>query len=438
VLEPGRETRLRIAVGARSRIRGRALRQDGSPVPTPVARVFAPRQPGGSDARAVAFVRGDEEGRFELAWSAFAPLGLGRLTVSDQDLMFGFGSSPGEAAPLIGSLELDLGTPPAEELLVVLEPTLAIDGRVLDPDGRGARATVRVLPHGAPSLHQLMSMCGVQTHSWAEADGSFRFVGLPAGRFDVVAISGDWARAVLEDVPAGASDLALRFSVPRPVAIEVEIVCPAAELAQAIVLRGELDALDGAGIDAPPLAAQTSCTDPLGWPESALGLYYGSEGDITELGNVRFDYWPIKGSSTTIQLDEGLYWLGAKGKAASGAQCFPVGTGLVRVSAGTYKLRFELAPTSSVEGRVLGPAAADLSAALYLPDGRPLPLDVRREVMRAEAELGAQGTFYFERVPIGELELRLGTAEELRANRSRWSRRIEVRLGEPLALEIEL
>lgn len=116
----------------------------------------------------------------------------------------------------------------------------------------------------------------------------------------------------------------------------------------------------------------------------------------------------------------------------------PVGTGLVRVSEGTYKLRFELAPTTTVEGRVRGPGAADLAAALYLPDGRPLPLDVRREVMQAEAELGAQGTFYFARVPIGALELRLGTTEELRAGRSRWSRRIGVKSGEPLVLAIEL
>jgi hypothetical protein len=58
--------------------------------------------------------------------------------------------------------------------------------------------------------------------------------------------------------------------------------------------------------------------------------------------------------------------------------------------------------------------------------------------MRSEAELGAQGTFYFARVPVGELELRLGTTDELRAGRWRWSRKIEVRPGEPLKLEVEL
>jgi RNA polymerase sigma-70 factor, ECF subfamily len=437
VLEPGREARLRIAVGARHKLRGRAVKQDGSPVPTPCARAFAQGRPGRMDARAVAYVSGDEEGHFELSWSTLEPLGSGQLSVSDQDLMFWSGGTPKDVAPLAASRELDLDAPPDEELVVVLAPTLAIDGRVLDPEGRGARATVRLLPGGDASP-TLISLNGDEPQTWTEDDGTFSFVGLPAGSFDVTASADKWARAVLEDVPAGTNDLTLRFSGPRPVKVEVEIVCPTTELKQAIVLRGELDVLDSDGIDAPQLAEQATYTDPLGWPESALGLYYGSEGDTTEHGSVMFNYWPIKGSATTIQLEEGLYWFGAKGRAASGSELFPVGTGLVRVSEGTYKLRFELAPTSSVEGRVRGPAAADLAAALYLPDGRPLPIDVRREVMRVEAELGAQGTFYFARVPVGPLELRLGTVDELRAGRWRWSRKIEVRAGEPLTLEIEL
>jgi RNA polymerase sigma factor (sigma-70 family) len=438
VLEAGRDARLRIAVGDRSKIRGRVVKQDGSPVPLPAVRVYAPRQPEGMDARVIAFVHGDEQGRFELAWSSFAPLGAGRLAVCDKDLLFGFSNQRGEAAPLIACLELDLDAPPEEELVVVLEPTLAIEGRVLDPEGRGARATVRARPHGDPASSPLLRMRGVQTQVWADADGSFCFVGLPAGSFDIAASSDDWARAVVEDVPAGTTDLELRVSGARPVTVEVEIVCPSVELKQAIVLRGELDAFDSSRIDAPALAAQSSYTDPLGWPQTALGLYYGSEGDLTEDGSVMFNYWPIEGSSTKIELEEGLYWFGAKGRAANGSELFPVGTGLVRVAQGTYKLRFELAPTTTLEGRVSGPGAADLAAALYLPDGRPLPLDVRRNTMQAEAELGAQGTFYFARVPAGELELRLGTPDELRAGRSRWSRTIEARSGEPLKLEIEL
>lgn len=87
-----------------------------------------------------------------------------------------------------------------------------------------------------------------------------------------------------------------------------------------------------------------------------------------------------------------------------------MGTGLMRVEAGTHKLSIQLRPAVELPGR--------------------------REEMRAIWELGARGTFSFASVPTGSLELRVGTWDEL--EQGRWRARRELLLEPPAAQHVEI
>jgi len=80
---------------------------------------------------------------------------------------------------------------------------------------------------------------------------------------------------------------------------------------------------------------------------------------------------------------------------------------------------------------------ADLCVALALPDGRLVPVDVRRERMSALVELGADGRFAVSSVPSGTLDLRLGSPEQLRRGRWQRSTRVVVRPGETTRVELD-
>lgn len=170
-----------------------------------------------------------------------------------------------------------------------------------------------------------------------------------------------------------------------------------------------------------------------------LGLWYGESGRTDKRGKMSFDLTSAKQFPHTLELDEGLGWIGVKAKTADGDYTFPVGTGLVRLNAGEHELTFHQSPGSRVEGRVLGvPPNAGLFVAIATPEGDLLPLDVRRDELREMTELGAPGTFAFSLVPEGDRELRVGTRQELAAGRWRLREPFEARRGAPVRLEVEL
>jgi hypothetical protein len=167
-------------------------------------------------------------------------------------------------------------------------------------------------------------------------------------------------------------------------------------------------------------------------------LWSGAGNAADELGRTLFVLTEMKENPTTLELDDGLMWIGAKAEAKDGNTSFPIGTGLVHVAPGEYRLRFELTPTGSIEGRVRGgPAGRELFVALAR-GGELLTLDVRQREMRSLCALGADGYYRFPLVPAGALELRVGTREELATGR--WTKREEFQLarGAKLALDVQL
>ena len=266
---------------------------------------------------------------------------------------------------------------------------------------------------------------------------------MPPGLYDVEASSSEhgivWARSIT----APAEDVVVQLGEPRLATVHIEVTCPE-PLKQLIVLQARLQPNPGVADDTPRLAASTEVTGPFGWPDAALGLWYGAQGYSGPLGTAMFGSWLIKGSTTTRQLAPGLVWLGAKGRTERGALCFPSGTGLVRIEEGEHVVRIALALAGSVRGRITGaPRDTLLAVALATDDGRLVPLDGRRGELEAIVDVGAGGAFFVGLVPAGELELRVGHPSELlRSDGSPGGalvrRRIEVVPTETLELEIEL
>jgi len=343
-----------------------------------------------------------------------------------------------EKSPQATWTVLDFGsrTSGAEELTLTLEPTLAIAGRIIS-DLPKLSATVHVHPLSNPLPFGLLPT-GVNASVWAHKGGEFRIAGLAPGRYDVeVRPNPPYPTAWVRDVEAGTEDLSVVLGGERPARVTIDVALSEGKSKETILLTGRLTPHDQ-----PPAVAelpwQATYPDPLGWPPGVSHLWSGGGGLTDELGWTQFGLGPIPENPTTIELDEGPYWIGIKARAEDGNTTFPMGTGLVHVTAGEHRLRFELTPSGSVEGRVTGgPSGRELFAALA-HGGKLLTLDVRRDEMRSVSELGADGFFRFPLVPVGTLELRIGTREELLAGRWTHHQELRVARGETLAVEVEL
>jgi hypothetical protein len=134
-----------------------------------------------------------------------------------------------------------------------------------------------------------------------------------------------------------------------------------------------------------------------------------------EIGTLHCSVVKQDARSTQVDLDEGFYWFGAKGTDPDGRPFGSVGTGLVRVEAGDHKVRFVLAPAVAIEGRLVGEDVLRLQAGIARRGG--LELDVGGEGLFPFRPVGADGSFAFAAVPVGENEIWIGTATELAAGK---------------------
>jgi hypothetical protein len=345
---------------------------------------------------------------------------------------YGPASAPGRSAWAI--VDLTVGSP-SEELTLVMSATRAIAGRIVcdPPEVRVtviARSSAGGMPFGALASN-------ASRFAQSRKGGEFRLEGLPAGRYDLEFVPSErYPTVCVRDMEAGTEGVTVALEGTRPARVTVE-VSTEVELAETILLTGKLHP-HGDAPDVPELPAQATLREPRGWPPAMLQLWYGGGGRTDEVGWTSYSLVPTKENPTTVELDEGLYWIGVKAKAKDGSLTFPVGTGLMRVSAGDHRLRFELPPGASVEGHVTTAAPAGELCVALARGGRLLELDVRREKADTVAELGHDGWFRFPQVPVGELELRVGTRAELLEGR--WLRREELRpaRGATVSVNIEL
>lgn len=433
-----REVRVELAVVG-LRITGVVREADGRAFPEPWVAVRSSDVARNAPGFLQRSVRGDGAGTFALELCSVQPLGRVLVTASEEQLV---DHPSGAESQRAAWAELDLsGRSTGEEALtLVLQPTLAIAGRV-SAEIEGLSAAVRAhprsdsLPYG--ELRTLPA--GFWAQVYTRKDGAFRLPGLAPGRYDLEVIPNKRLPVTwVSDVAAGREDLAIQVGGTRPVRVSVEVVLPTGEAAETIVATCELRP-HGEPPDVLELPAEAIYREPFGWPEWVVSLWSGAGNTTDERGSSMASLLAVRENPTTLELQEGFYWIGAKARDRGGNHTFPIGTGLVELRAGEHRLRFELVPGASLEGRLLGlPPDIELFVALASAGGRLVPVDSGRDELRPLCELGADGSFRLPLVPAGELELRVGTRAELLGGRWRGRTTLQLAPGEERVLELEL
>lgn len=379
--------------------------------------------------------RTDENGRFELRVPTLRGGGDCLLTASDHERPY-FHWDAG-ARVRAASVALDLAHDHSD-LELALEATASLSGRVVDPAGEGLAAEVHVVSPRHGTIPWSLST-GFPASASCRKDGTFTIAGLPGDAFDLMFEHPDHARAFLRGVPANSDALEVTLEGHPTCSVNIRVRAPGCELEEVIVLRGSLTPVEEGMIPADPLPVRRTYVEPAGWPAQAAGMWYGQSGGTTESGRTFFNYWPIEGTQTVRNVHPGLYWFGAKGRTKRGEVLFPIGTGLVHVAPGSYELTFELVPTTSVEGRVLGvPTGSELHVAVADGEGALISLDGGGERLVPTRELAATGRFSWKAVPVGDHELWVGSRGALLRGEPAARRALPVRRGEPLEVELAL
>lgn len=447
VLEPGERRRVVARAGARVRIGGVVLEPGGSPSPGARVTVRALDVVDGFDGleqgrpNYVGSATTDEDGRFALeATTAGSPrrvLVYAESTVGEEPSLSPFGGAKPPDPLCAAWREIDFASGPATRTDLVLQvaPLAKLTGKVVDEAGEGVSARVTVTPEdGAPLVDR--SISGRLFERGTGGNGDFRFIGLRRGAYTVTATTSDGRSARAESIAADTPDLTLTLERGTPATVHVAVDA-SVPLDEVIVLCTRLEPLPGVGDDAPALPEDADYSEPFGWPAPALGLWYGGQTYQGPLGRAMFSSSPVEGGARTYELSPGLYWIGAKARGADGSQCFPIGTGLVRVNGGEHRVRFHLSPAGSIEGLVrdadprTGPCVA-----LATTDGRLVPVDARRDDMQPVQDLSASGRFSIGSAPAGTFEVRVGTLEEVTGGYAPVRRVVEVRAGETARVEL--
>jgi hypothetical protein len=247
-------------------------------------------------------------------------------------------------------------------------------------------------------------------------DGGFVVAGLEAGTYDLrVQPGAQYAERWVRDVDAGRQGLEIRLESLLPVHVTIDVRVRDGEAERIILLNARPRSWSGATDDVPALQRVAEYSKPGGWPTGIFGRGYGGGGFLDQRTVGSYCLVPTTENSTELSLDEGLCWLGAQGTDRQGVPYFPIGTGLVRVESGEYHVTFELAAAVPVEGRLVGPDVLGLAVGIAHRGGKLIELDVGTEELRPDREVGADGSFSFPAVPVGDHELWVGTPTELAA-----------------------
>ncbi len=425
VVQPGAETVLRARVPATFRIAGSVQDGAGSPVAGAVVTLKSIEDELDASAfSATQEVRGAEHFSFEVPATTLSR--RARLTAVTGTTMF---LPTKDTRSCIREFVLEVDKP--IETVLVLEGTHAIRGKVIDRDGNGLLAFIT--PHrvteGAPSVQLAIT----QTKS----SGEFAVLGLLAGRYDLLVrpserFSDEW----VPEVEAGREGLEIRLERDRTVRIIAEVSADDAEVSQLVFLRGHLIPRQDArpsGLSLPPTSEWIELT---GWPVRPGGGVTGRGMWSEPLGDVTYLFLSMRENPESFLVNEGWSWFGAKGRDRAGRMLYPIGTGLVQVAAGEYRLHFKLVACVPIHGRVRAREGADYAVALARSNGDLLEFDFGQRRMEKIRELGADGSFSFPGVPIGELELRVGTPQQLLAGEAQHRQPLAVTGADDTFVEI--
>jgi hypothetical protein len=313
------------------------------------------------------------------------------------------------------------------EIDLVCERAPSISGRVLAADGRPTTAQAVLMPTGGGDSVRLDS----------GRMGELHFPGLLEPSYELEVRKPGRAAVRMSGLVPDGPPFTVRLDAPGSSRVVVRVSSPV-DLAQTIVLTGELRPRAGLVVEAPDLPAQLEVETPTGWLDRQARLNTGTSSFSTDQGNMYCVLAAISGGEKVLDLDGGLWWFGATATARDGTPLFPVGTGLVRVTPGEHLVELHLVPTGPVVvGLTVELEPDERWLALARPGGPPIPLDVRAERFVPVVRCGTDGSFVWPMVPEGPLELRWGRREELLAGRATGVRALEVRRGETTTLEIE-
>ena len=426
---------VRVVLALNLELRIRVVDAGGGGVPEAFVSLGGCAGPGATESVLQRQGRSNARGDLELRLLALRPAAHLLVTASDQEIDTWWGRSPlNDARRTDVRIDLAGRATGKEELMLVLQPTLAIAGRIV-AERKDLQVFLRAVFAGEERAGLHATACNVSLAS----GGAFRLGGLPAGLYDLeFQPTQGLARSWMRGVAAGTQDLVVSIEDAPTARVVVEVVASEGTLRETIVLKGSFHPHDR-----PPAAGdlprEATFAEPFGWPPNLmLSLFSGGSGSSDELGDSNYSLSSTRSNPTTLELVEGLWWLGANARFSDGRSAFPVGTGLVHVGPGEHRVRFVLAPAAALTGRVRGLRGRELLVALATTDGRLVAVDVGREEPRELCDLGADGSFRMLQAPSGTFELRVGTRAELLEGRWTARQQLALRGGETRDVVIEL
>lgn len=443
ILQVGESRDVVVRQGPRCLIEGTVLEHDG----TPAVRAHILAIVMATDSHPNQLQLGDRhsnsDGSFAIGWvearAATRVLVCARSALGEETTRNGLTLTflPPTDPTFAAWTEVTLGTDgqASGPVLLQLRELPDIAGQITNDAGQPLAGRIRLQALDDTSVHDHL-LSGVQSYQRVDADGSFRFVGVPPGRYELLACC-----APLRTVrfgPIDAGDEAVSVVIPRrasaQITVRVESEIPIDRTSLCAI---RVDPAAGMQLDSRDLPVDAVFDDLFGRPTFDIPYGVGVQNFVPSQGTITRFEWASRDPAFSIELDAGLYWIYAQA-SSNGTPLYPGGTGLVRVATGDYEVRLRLRDLASIDGRVVGASSTeDLHVAIATDDGRLVTHQGNHNVVADLFPLSPAGHFYFPQVPTGRFELRIGTAAELRAGRAQVRRSIELSASETLTLELE-
>lgn len=296
------------------------------------------------------------------------------------------------------------------EVALELRAMGTVAGVVVDADGeRVASASVTLVPEGGEPAPLLPSG---EAATASASGGSFRFMGVPPGRYDVVARSRSHGVVRAGPITHEARDVVVAYGPPEFARVRIVVEGLGAG-GRALIAHGTVDG--GAGRRA-PLGPSRRVTGGAGFPEAARQLSSGVAAFSEGGRRMRVVVESIDASEpTTIQLAPGGALVGLRAWDADGRAYAALGTGPVEVAAGEATLTFAPVPAATLDVEVEGGPPGEWVEVLG-DDG----------VVLGRSRLSSRGTARFAELPSGRADLRIGAAAELDADAPRLRGTVEL------------
>jgi hypothetical protein len=138
-------------------------------------------------------------------------------------------------------------------------------------------------------------------------------------------------------------------------------------------------------------------------------------------------------------MNPGWYVFGVDASDASGERYHPCGTGLVHLTPGAYRFRFDLVRRATIEGTVVGGEPhAELRVGLFESSGDPVQFSLTNRHLGELGTIAEGGRFVMEGVPVGEFHLRVGPEALLRNRGALFDRVVTIAAGKSTPLLVQL